>query len=79
MYLVSMTWLMIYELRIDDRKMHSWDTEPIRTTINQIYIRWFCENELICGMGWVMLGYTITPLINHSLNIIDFQSINRFQ
>ena len=55
MNLVSMTWLMIYELRIDDRKMHSWDTEPIRTTINQIYIRWFCENELICGMGagWV--------------------------
>jgi len=39
MDLVSVTWFMIYELQIDDLKMHSLDSNPTRITINQIYNR----------------------------------------
>ena len=65
MDLVSLTWLKIYELRIDDRKMHFWGSDPTRTTINQIYIRGVCEKELACGIGYIRLGFVRLYYIIH--------------
>ena len=34
-----MTWLMIYELRIDDREMHFWDSDPTEHITTKVPIR----------------------------------------
>ena len=62
---VSLTWLMIYELRIDDRKLHFWDSDRTRATINQIYIRGVFEKELAFGIGYVRLGLVRLHYIIH--------------
>jgi len=51
MDLVSMTWLMIYKLQINYREMHFWDSDPTRTTIDQIYIRGCGERTFAHGIG----------------------------
>ena len=36
---VSMTWLMIYELRVDDGEIHFWDSDPTEQITTKVPIR----------------------------------------
>ena len=36
---VSMTWLMIYELRVDDGEIHLWDSDPTEQITTKVPIR----------------------------------------
>jgi len=57
---------MIYELRIDDRKMHFLG---ILTRHEQLLIKSIsegvCEKELACGIGYVRLGLVRLHYIIH--------------
>ena len=73
MDLVSMTWLMIYKLQINFREMHFWDSDPTRTTIDQIYIRGCCVEISMRGrLSLVRLGLVINI---QQLNILHNSSI----